>query len=143
MCYWIYANSRSRFFRKIRSGDQRRSVPYCNFFMLTNGWGEDIINVETTFLYGDLEEEIFMKIPEGLNKFLDTEFKADDCLLLLQAMYRLVQVAHQYYKKFIKIMVEKLNFEKCLADTCLLKRKNKKGTLIIAVYVDNILCIGN
>ena len=40
-------------------------------------------------------------------------------------------------------MMEKLNFEKCLADMCLLKRKNEKGTLIIAVYVDDILCIGN
>ena len=36
-----------------------------------------------------------------------------------------------------------LKFEKCLADTCLLKRTNEKGTLIITVYVDNILCIGN
>ena len=79
------------------------------------------------FLYEDLEEEIFMKIPEGLGKFMDTEFKADYCLLLLQAMYGLVWAAHQYYKKFNKIMVEKLNFEKFLADTCLLKKKKGIG----------------
>ena len=79
----------------------------------------DIINVETAFLYGDLEEEIFMKIPEGLDVFLDTEFQANNCLLLLQAMYGLVQAARQYYKNFINVMVEKMNFEKCLADTCL------------------------
>ena len=40
-------------------------------------------------------------------------------------------------------MAENLKFENCLADTCLLKRTNKKGTLIIAVYVDDILCIRN
>ena len=95
--------------------------------MLTNGWEADIIDFETAFLYGDLEKVIFMKIPEGLEKFLAMEFKADDCYLLLQAMCKLVQAAHQYYNKFIKIMVEKLNFEKCLADTCLLKRKMKRA----------------
>ena len=111
--------------------------------MLTNGWEADIIDVETDFLYGDLEEEVFMKIPEGLDVFLDKEFKTNDCLLLLQTMYGLVQAARQYYKKFIKIMVENLKFEKCLADTYLLKQTNEKVALIIAVYVDNILCIRN
>ena len=65
--------------------------------MLTNGWEANIIDVETTFLYGDLEEEIFMKIPEGLDVFLHKEFQANDCLLLLQAMYGFVQEARQYY----------------------------------------------
>ena len=111
--------------------------------MLTNGWEADIIDVETAFLYGNLEKEIFMKIPEGLDVFLDTKFQANDCFLLLQAMYGLVQAARQYYKKIIKTMVENLKFEKCLADTCLLKRLNNKGTIIISVYVDNILCIWN
>ena len=111
--------------------------------MLTNSWETDIIDVETAFLHGDLEEEIFMKTPEGLDVFLDTEFQANNCLLLLEAMYGLVQAARQYYKMFIKIMLENLKFEKCLADTCLLKRTNKKGALIIAVYVNNILCIRN
>ena len=40
-----------------------------------------------------------MKIPEGLDMFLDTEFQADNCLLLLQAMYGLVQATRQYCKK--------------------------------------------
>ena len=57
-------------------------------------------------------------------------------------MYGLLQAARQYYKKFIKVIVTKLGFQKCLANACLLKQTNYKGTLIVCVYVDNILCIG-
>jgi len=50
-------------------------------------WNLDaiLIDVDTAFLYGDLEEEIYMDIPEGL-----TGFK-DECLLLLKAFFGLVQ----------------------------------------------------
>ena len=33
------------------------------------GWVMEIIDVETAFLYGDLDEEIYMKILEGLHLF--------------------------------------------------------------------------
>ena len=36
----------------------------------------------------------------------------------------------------------KMNFEKCLADGCLLKRENKYGILIVCVYADDTMCIG-
>ena len=29
----------------------------------------EIINIETAFLYGDLEEEIYMKIPKGYSEY--------------------------------------------------------------------------
>ena len=109
--------------------------------MLANGWDADIVDIETAFLYGDLEEEIYMKIPEGYADYLETEFDDNTCLLLVQTMYGLVQAARQYYKKFIEVMVTKLGFKKCMADPCLLKRKNEAGTLIVCVYVDDILCI--
>ena len=111
--------------------------------MLANDWDADIIDIETAFLYGDLDEEIYMKIPEGLDVYLEKEFDDDDCLLLIQTIYGLVQAARQYHKKFVEVMVKKLEFKKCMADTCLLKRIDEKGTVIICVYVDDILCIGD
>ena len=38
--------------------------------MISNNWEADIVDVETAFLYGDLEEEIYMKIPQGLGSYL-------------------------------------------------------------------------
>ena len=111
--------------------------------MLSNNWEADIVDVETAFLYGDLEEEIYMKIPEGLAKHLNKKFKDEDCFLLEKSIYGLVQVARQYYKKFIKVMTEELKFQKCLADSCLLMRKDENGTLVVCVYVDDTMCLGD
>ena len=32
---------------------------------LVKGWSVDVVDVKTTFLYGDLKEEIYMQFPEG------------------------------------------------------------------------------
>ena len=63
-----------------------------------------IIDVETAFLHGELEEEIYMEAPEGseLNR-------AEDCLLLVKAIYGLVQASRMYFIYFIKIL-RKLGF---------------------------------
>ena len=54
--------------------------------MLANRRDANIIDVETAFLYGDLDEEIYMKILEGLAEYQDTEFNNDNCLVLIQVM---------------------------------------------------------
>ena len=33
---------------------------------LLEGWDMEVVDIETAFLYGILDEEIFMKMPEGL-----------------------------------------------------------------------------
>ena len=63
--------------------------------------------METAFLYGDLEEEIYMKLPEGIGLFLNKKFGSDDALILVQAMYGLVQAARQFFKKLRDTMVKK------------------------------------
>ena len=47
--------------------------------MISNNWEADIVDVETAFLYGDLEEEIYMKIPQGLGSYLNKKFGDQDC----------------------------------------------------------------
>ena len=46
-----------------------------------------IIDVETSFLHGDLKEEIFMEIPQGMDA------DKEDCLSLNKTIYGLVQSA--------------------------------------------------
>ena len=112
--------------------------------IIANQWDADIVDIETAFLYGELEEEIYMKIPEGLNEYTGKHYDDKECFVLNKAMYGLVQAARQYYKKFIEIMTcAEMGFEKCLADGCLLKRSNKFGNIVVCVYVDDNMCIGN
>jgi hypothetical protein len=107
-----------------------------------NDWEGELIDIESAFLYGDLEEKIFMKIPEGYFEVFGTTTEGES-LELLKAIYGLVQGARQFWKKLRQVLVDELNFSACLADPCLLMRQNNSGTVIFCCYVDDGLAIGN
>jgi len=54
-----------------------------------------IIDIKTAFLHGDLDKEMYMNLLDGM------EGSNEDCLLLLKALYGLVQGACQWWKKFV------------------------------------------
>lgn len=110
---------------------------------LMNEWNFEIVDIETAFLYGELEEEICMKIPEGLNAHLNEEYDEMACLILDKSIYGLVQAARQFQKKSISVLIKDMNFSKCAGDECLLMRSNNAGTVVICVYIDDTLCAGN
>ena len=93
-----------------------------------------IIDVETAFLLGDLEEEIYMTCPEVHGK--------DEVLLLMHSIYGLVQAARQYYKKFISTLRD-LGFKGGYPDPCLMTRHSKDGVVFIAIWVDDSLLVGD
>ena len=68
----------------------------------------EIVDIETAFLYGNLEEEIFMKPPQGL-KYMENENETDNehALVLKQSIYGLVQAARQFFKKLRDVLIEK------------------------------------
>ena len=109
---------------------------------LMKEWEMEVVDIETAFLYGVLDEEIFMKIPEGLDAYLDFTFENDECLILDKAIYGLVQAARQFHKKLTNVMETEMGFLKCMADECLLMRTTEKGTVIVCVYIDDTLCLG-
>ena len=84
--------------------------------MMTEGLDATIIDVKTAFLYGRLDEEIYMTVPEGYRE--EHDIGEDECLLLQQALYGLVQAAHQWWKRLVAELC-RLGF-KLTADPCLL-----------------------
>lgn len=107
---------------------------------LTKKYDSRIIDVETAFLHGDLEEQIFMKIPDGLREVINVA--DDDCCELQKSMYGLVQAARQWWKQFVTYL-ESMGFCKSIIDPCLLYRKNQKGIVYLGLYVDDVLMIGD
>ena len=59
-----------------------------------------VMDVETAFLYGDIEEEIFMKSPIGMEE-IDPGSSPEDCYKLKKGIYGLCQAARQFWKKFV------------------------------------------
>jgi hypothetical protein len=51
--------------------------------------------VEIAFLYQDLPEPIYMKVPRGLTNFVPDYNNEVACCLLMKSMYGLVHAARQ------------------------------------------------
>ena len=59
------------------------------------------MDIDNAFLNGDLEHEIYMKTPEGYDEVIGEDVDKEDCLILQKAIYGLVQVARQFWKKIV------------------------------------------
>ena len=97
------------------------------------------LGVKTTFLHGDLEEEIYMQQPEGY------EVKGKEKLVcrLKNSFYGLKQAPRQWYLKFDKFMSEQ-GYTRCHSDHCVyLKKKNYGSYIILLLSVDNMLVVGS
>ena len=105
-------------------------------------------DVETAFLYGDLEEELYMEFPEGYEEYLfekkGARFESKYyCLLLKKALYGLVQAARQWWKKITEVL-NSIGFVSSKADPCLFVKagKGKEPPAFIVLYVDDGGIIG-
>ena len=101
------------------------------------GYLAKIVDVETAFLYGNLEEEIYMECPQGMSNM-----GKDGCIILNKCIYGLVQAAQQYYKKAVKIL-KKLGLVRGNVDQWFSVKKSEMGIINVALYVDNNLMIGD
>jgi len=103
------------------------NVTWCILLVVMIVWNLDaiIVNVKTAFLHGDLEEETYMNLLDGM------EGLDDECLLLLKVLYRLVQGAHhleeevhsnpQEHRAFGRsLMIKHSNNRTVFASVCLL-----------------------
>ena len=101
-------------------------------------WDIEALDVKTAFLYGDLDEEIYMQQPEG---FI-IKGQENKVYKLKKAIYGLKQASHAWNKQADKSL-KSLGFKRCLSDSGIYVR-NVKGTITICViYVDDILFMGS
>ena len=95
-----------------------------------------VYDVNAAFLNGDLEEEIYLELPEGFDHPPGT------IVQLCKAMYGLVQAARMWMKKKTKIL-KGFGFKRCKSDPCMFTRKLPNGEhLYVIVYVDDCVVIG-
>ena len=58
---------------------------------MANSWAVDQIDVKSAFLYSDIDEEVHVELPEGLELFPNIFDSGDTALLLQKALYSLKQ----------------------------------------------------
>ena len=93
------------------------------------------LDVKTTFLHGDLEEEIYMKRPRGY------EVKGKENLVcrLKKSLYGLKKAPRQWYLKFDRFMTEQ-GYHICHFDHYVYFKRLENGSyIILLLYVDGML----
>jgi len=96
------------------------------------------MDVKTTFLHQDLEDEIYMKKPEGLA----VKSKKELVCKLKKSRYGLKQSPRMSYQKFVTF-IWGLGFTRSKPDHCVYFKLVGDYVICLVLYVDDMLLVGN
>ena len=96
------------------------------------------MDVKTTFLHGDLDEEIYMKQPEGFT----VKGKKELVYNLKKSLYGLKQSPRMWYQKF-DTYTQGLGFVRSKANHCVYYKQVGEHFIHVVLYVDDMLFVGN
>ena len=96
------------------------------------------MDVKTKFLHGDVEEEIYMKQPEGFA----VKGKKELVCKLKKSLYGLKQSPRMWYQKF-DTFIWGLGFIRSKADHCVYFKLIGDRVIYLVLYVDDMLLVGN
>jgi hypothetical protein len=93
-------------------------------------------DVQTAYLHSELEEEIYMRVPEGIT------YSGDKVCLLKKSLYGLKQ-SSRCWNKSLDSYVKSIGFQNSKSDYCVyfLPNREVQDNIYILVYVDDILCL--
>ncbi|KAK3041274.1 hypothetical protein RJ639_001376 [Escallonia herrerae] len=95
------------------------------------------LDVNIAFLYGELEEQIFMRQPEGFV----IQGKEDHVCLLKKSLYGLKKSSRQWYKQFGTFMAER-GYIRSAYDSCVYHQRLAYGSHVyLLLYVDDMLIV--
>lgn len=97
-------------------------------------WHMEGVDVKTAFLYGKLDEEIYMEQPEGF-KLRGQENKV---LRLRRAIYGLKQAALAWWRE-LEASMKRLGFKRATSDAGVFYKYEGKTLIVIIVYVDDAM----
>ena len=96
------------------------------------------MDVQTAFLNGDLQEEIYMCQPEG---FI-VRGKEEYVYKLKKGLYGLKQASRCWFQT-MDILLQSIGFDQCDGDSCIYIKKLNNKFVMLALYVDDLLLAAN
>jgi hypothetical protein len=102
------------------------------------GWRLHQMDVKTTFLNGEIEEEVYIEQPKG---FL-VHVQKSHVYKLKKDLYGLMQAPHAWYEKMDGFLMS-LGFNKSVVDPNLYYHSVGDECLILVLYVDDLLLTGS
>ena len=93
-------------------------------------WDIEQIDIKTAFLYGEIDETIFLTLPDG------------SIHQLQRALYGLKQAGRQWYSRF-NTSLEKFGLKRLHGDPCCYHMKNGTDVLVVMIHVDDAIITGS
>jgi hypothetical protein len=100
-------------------------------------WVTGQFDISTAYLNGDLDEDIYIDIPDGWP--VKRQFGDSTVLHLLKSVYGLKQAGRNWNKNLDDYLVLNLGFVRSPNDHCLYSKRDKQGRIVfVAVFVDDL-----
>ena len=94
------------------------------------------MDVKNAFLNGDLSEEVYTQPPPGLS------VESNKICHLRRAFYGLKQAPRAWFAKFGST-ISRLGYMASHYDSALFLHRTDKGTILLLLYVDDMIIIGD
>ena len=106
------------------------------------GWSLTQMDVSNAFLHAELDEEIFMRLPQGYTPPADTVLPPQPVCRLLKSLYGLKQASRQRYKRLSSVLLG-ANYIQSPADNTLFVKVDSHIMVVVLVYVDDLMIASN
>ncbi|GJT80142.1 putative ribonuclease H-like domain-containing protein [Tanacetum coccineum] len=124
---WILKNKRDARGIVVRNKARLNFASYMGFMVYQ-------MDVKSAFLYGEIEEEVYVTQPKG---FEDPYFPKH-VYRVVKALYGLHQAPRVWYARFSTFLL-KHNYRRGTIDKTLFIKKNSRDIILVQVYVDDII----
>jgi hypothetical protein len=101
-----------------------------------NKWHLHQMDVNNAFLHGELQEDVYMAIPEGVQVN-----KQNQVCKLLKSLYGLKQASRKWYEKLSSLLISE-GYTQSTDDYSLFTLRKENQFIVLLVYVDDIILVG-
>jgi len=94
------------------------------------------LDVKNAFLHGDLSEDVYMSVPQGV-----VSPKPNQVFKLLKSLHGLTQASRKWYEKLTGFLISQ-GYKQSASDHCLFTLHSDSMFTALLVYVDDVILAG-
>jgi hypothetical protein len=100
-------------------------------------WHLHQMDVNNAFLHGDLQEDVYMTVPQGVNSP-----KPNQVCKLIKSLYGLRQASRKWYERLTSLIISQ-GYHQSSSDYSFFTLNKQDSFTALLVYVDDIILAGN